>query len=340
MFARRVIQLLLAGALLAACGAPAQPDAADLEATIEARLQATLAAQPPTPTSAPPTNTPQPTQTPSPTPQATHTPEPTQTPSPTSTPEPTDTPVPPTPTLPIVTRNDMPSPTSGLQQATVVDVTDGDTIRVDIGGTIERVRFIGIDTPESVDPNSPVECFGVEASNHTRQLLSGATVYLESDPSQDSRDRYNRILRYVWLDDGTLVNLALIRDGYAFEYTYQTPYRYQAEFQQAQRDAEAEEVGLWSPATCNGQQIEVQPTATPVPPTAIPPPPRPTQPAPAPAAPASQCDPSYPTVCIPPRSLVGDLDCKDVAYSSFRVLPPDPHGFDGNDNDGLGCESN
>jgi len=231
----------------------------------------------------------------------------------------------------------MPPPPSGLQEATVARVVDGDTIEVSLNGVVEDVRLIGIDTPETVAPGSPVECFGPEASDQVMALLTGTTVYLEADASQDERDRYDRLLRYVWLPDGTLVNLQLVREGYAFEYTYDTPYRYQADFQRAQGDADTQDVGLWSPATCNGQTTLVQePPAEP--PAAVVPP---AQPAPAEPAPGGACDPAYPDVCIPPKSVAGDLNCPDIPqYARFTVLPPDPHGFDGNDNDGIGCENN
>jgi micrococcal nuclease len=239
------------------------------------------------------------------------------------------------PTAAVQARADMPPP-SGLQAATVARVVDGDTIEVSLNGAVEDVRLIGINTPETVDPSSPVECFGPEASNRAKELLTGATVYLEADASQDERDRYDRLLRYVWLPDGTLVNLQLVREGYAFEYTYTTPYHYQAEFQRAQGEADTQDVGLWSPATCNGQTTVVQEPVEEPPPAAVVPPPA----APAEPAPGGSCDPSYPGVCIPPKSVAGDLDCGDIAFGRFQVLPPDPHGFDGNDNDGLGCESN
>lgn len=90
----------------------------------------------------------------------------------------------------------------GLPQAAVDRVIDGDTVDVDLNGKIERIRLIGMNTPESVDPRRPVECFGKEASNRAKALLSGKTVYLETDDSQGTRDQYGRALRYIWLDNG------------------------------------------------------------------------------------------------------------------------------------------
>ncbi len=127
----------------------------------------------------------------------------------------------------------------------VTRVIDGDTIDVSIDGKIERLRLIGINTPETVDPRKPVECFGVEASNRAKELLNGKLVSLESDPSQGERDKYNRLLRYVFLEDGTNFNLRMIEEGYAYEYTYNTPYKYQAQFKRAQIEAKNAGAGLW-----------------------------------------------------------------------------------------------
>lgn len=132
----------------------------------------------------------------------------------------------------------------------VVDVIDGDTILVDDAGTGTTVRLLGIDTPETVDPDLPVQCFGPEASSRADQLLSGQHVWLETDPSQASVDAYGRMLAYVWLSDDQLVNLQLIEEGYAREYTYDQPYRYQDTFQAAEAQASADALGLWSPAAC------------------------------------------------------------------------------------------
>lgn len=147
-----------------------------------------------------------------------------------------------------------------LTEAVVTKVIDGDTIAVRIGTTAVTVRLIGIDTPEVVDPRKPVQCFGREASARMQSLVGGATIYLEADASQGDRDKYNRILRYVWLADGTHVNNRMVTDGYAFEYTYAIPYRYQTLFRDAQRAARSAQRGLWSPVTCNG--VVTTPVAT------------------------------------------------------------------------------
>lgn len=133
----------------------------------------------------------------------------------------------------------------------IVKVVDGDTIAVDINGKTETLRLIGINTPETVDPRKPVECFGVEASNKAKAVLTGMNVKLESDSSQGELDKYNRLLRYVFLEDGTNFNLLMIKEGYAYEYTYNLPYKYQAAFKQAQTDAQAANKGLWADSACN-----------------------------------------------------------------------------------------
>ncbi len=132
----------------------------------------------------------------------------------------------------------------------VVRVIDGDTIVVQIGDRDEKVRFIGIDTPETVDPRKPVQCFGKEASLKTKALLSIGQVRLVSDTSQGNRDKYGRLLRYLFLPDGTFVNKVLIEQGFAHEYTYRLPYQYQTEFKQAQNSAREKKLGLWADGVC------------------------------------------------------------------------------------------
>ncbi|MEK9176337.1 MAG: thermonuclease family protein, partial [Patescibacteria group bacterium] len=117
-----------------------------------------------------------------------------------------------------------------------------------------RLRLIGIDTPETVDPRKPVQCFGREASNKAKELLQGQFIFLESDETQGERDKYKRLLRYVFLPDGRNFNLLMISSGYAHEYTYDEPYKYQAEFKQAEIDARSGNKGLWSPETCSGNK--------------------------------------------------------------------------------------
>lgn len=140
----------------------------------------------------------------------------------------------------------------------VVHVVDGDTIDVLKDGQKVRVRLIGINAPESVDPRRPVQCFGREASAEMKRFVGGQSVALETDPSQDLHDKYGRLLAYVFLADpsnpsghaGSSVNLHMIEAGYAYEYTYDLPYRYQREFKRAQADVEQAGRGLWAAGAC------------------------------------------------------------------------------------------
>lgn len=133
----------------------------------------------------------------------------------------------------------------------VLKVVDGDTIDVEIDGQSQRLRLIGIDTPETVDPRKPIECFGNEASQKMHNLVENKKVALEEDPSQLTSDRYGRLLRYVYLEDGTFVNELMIRDGFAYEYTYDKPYSFQGLFKRAQQFAETNRLGLWAEGVCD-----------------------------------------------------------------------------------------
>lgn len=142
------------------------------------------------------------------------------------------------------------TPAAKVELFPVVSIVDGDTIKVDINGIVEIIRLIGIDTPEVVDPRKPVECFGVEASNKAKEILAGQSVRLEADPTQGDRDSYGRLLRYVFLSDGRNFNKLMIEQGYAHEYTYNLPYKYQTEFKQAENYARENKLGLWAPDAC------------------------------------------------------------------------------------------
>lgn len=132
----------------------------------------------------------------------------------------------------------------------VLRVVDGDTIDVNISGVKTRVRLIGINTPEVVDPRRPVECFGEEASRRAKEILSGETVVLVPDPSQGSWDKYGRSLFYIYLSDGTFFNDLMLKEGYAHEYTYHTPCLYQAQFKASEQDARTHHLGLWEEGRC------------------------------------------------------------------------------------------
>lgn len=121
---------------------------------------------------------------------------------------------------------------------------DGDTVAVDMNGHQEKVRLIGVDTPETHKPNTPVQCYGPAAAAYTKNTIGTNAVRLESDPLDTDRDRYGRLLRYVYLPDGTLINKQLITNGYGFYYPY-FPFSKKAEFAAAQTDAQAAKRGLW-----------------------------------------------------------------------------------------------
>lgn len=130
----------------------------------------------------------------------------------------------------------------GLYVVTKFD--DGDTINVDMNGTKETIRFIGVDTPETHDPRKTVQCFGYAASNFTKKLIGNNRVRLEADPLNTNRDRYGRLLRYVYLPDGTFVNATIIKEGYGFAYT-SFPMTKIDEFKEYQKEARRLNKGLW-----------------------------------------------------------------------------------------------
>jgi micrococcal nuclease len=142
------------------------------------------------------------------------------------------------------------APGSYEPNAVMLYVSDGDTINVSIDGDEERVRLIGIDTPETKRPDTPVECFGPEATAFTESLLpEGTALYLERDV--EGRDQYGRLLAYVYRsDDGLFVNMEVIDRGYARPLTFPPNVAHADEFVAAARAAEAGNVGLW--AGCSG----------------------------------------------------------------------------------------
>jgi micrococcal nuclease len=138
----------------------------------------------------------------------------------------------------------------------------------------------------------------IAASNFTERELDGKRVGLEFDVQRI--DPYGRTLAYVWLGD-ELFNETLVRQGFAFVTTYPPDVRYESRFTAAQRVVGSASLGIWGKC--------VHPKAG---------------------------DPAYPTACIPPPPP--DLDCSDIRFRRFTVLPPDPHNFDG-DHNGIGCET-
>lgn len=155
----------------------------------------------------------------------------------------------PTPTLEVA------DPVNQETGVLVTRVVDGDTIEISaIGGSSsgreggQKVRYVGIDTPETVDPRRAVGCFGKEASSKNKELVEGKMVILEKDIT--NVDKYNRLLRYVYLkqSDGTLlfVNDYLVREGYAKNYTYPPDVKFNTQFLEAEREAREQNKGLWN----------------------------------------------------------------------------------------------
>ena len=138
----------------------------------------------------------------------------------------------------------LPSVLAKEETATVLRVVDGDTIEVSVAGRVEKVRLIGVDTPETVDPRKPVEYFGKEASEFTRKLVEGKQVILRDELAGQDRDKYGRLLRYVYLEDGTFVNAEIIKQGYGHAYVAY-PFSHMEEFRGYERQAREKGLGLW-----------------------------------------------------------------------------------------------
>jgi micrococcal nuclease len=152
----------------------------------------------------------------------------------------------------------------GYEEATVRRVVDGDTIDVALTGRTDgpgagltqvghvyRIRLLGIDTPETVKPNTPVQCYGHEASAATAALLQGRRVRLVKDVEET--DQYDRLLRYVYIGD-EMANARLVANGYAYVLTYPPNVRHADLFVALARQAREADVGLWAPDACNGKR--------------------------------------------------------------------------------------
>lgn len=133
----------------------------------------------------------------------------------------------------------------GRVYATVSQVIDGDTVHVSIGGRKEEIRLIGVDTPETVHPTKPVQCFGPEASAHTKELLpKGSRVYLVRDV--ESRDRYGRLLAYLYrAEDNLFINNELVFNGWARPFPYPPNTTLETLFAASAHHAESQQLGLW-----------------------------------------------------------------------------------------------
>ncbi len=137
---------------------------------------------------------------------------------------------------------------SQMVQAEVVKHVDGDTVHVAIPNPsegiqpYEKIRMIGVDTPETVHPNKQVEYFGKEASNFTKNMILNRIIYLAFD--WNLRDKYNRLLAYIYLPDGSCHNADIIRDGYGHAYTW-FPFQFLEEFRALERYASENRRGSW-----------------------------------------------------------------------------------------------
>jgi micrococcal nuclease len=222
--------------------------------------------------------------------------------------------------------------------AKVTRIVDGDTLIARAGRRSERVRLIGIDTPEVG------ACYAIEATRMARAFAFNRRVVLRGDRTQSRRDRYNRLLAYVQLPNRHDLGHDLILAGRGRVYVYDKLFVKYPSYTSAEQLAKDAGRGLWSACaqqpttsttttTATSTSTSTSTTATTTtatttapPTTSVPPP--------------SNCSPSYPDVCIPPPPP--DLDCGDIPYRNFRVIynvpNPDPHRFDG-DHDGIGCET-
>lgn len=143
----------------------------------------------------------------------------------------------------------IPSPPQEGETVTIIRVTDGDTIEVRrADGTTARVRYIGVNTPETVDPRRPVQCYGREAAERNRELVTGRTALLERDISET--DGYGRLLRYVWVE-GRMVNALLVRDGFGHATSFPPDVKYLDVLRALDREARAERRGLWGSCVGN-----------------------------------------------------------------------------------------
>lgn len=136
----------------------------------------------------------------------------------------------------------------GQEFQRVKRVIDGDTIELESG---ERVRLLGVNTPETKHPTKTVEQFGKEAAAFTKRMLEGKQVRIELDPVASQKDKYSRTLAYVFLQDGTHLNAEIIRQGYGFATLGRPPLKHQEEFRQLETEARDQRRGLWAKGESN-----------------------------------------------------------------------------------------
>jgi len=218
------------------------------------------------------------------------------------------------------------SPIHAQNQQTfkVLKVVDGDTIVVDVRGKKETVRLLGIDTPETVDPRKPVQCFGKAASDKMKSFVTGKSVILVDDSTQGNRDKYKRLLRYVYLSDSkrTFINGEMVKQGYAFSYR-QYPTKLLNKFNTFEKYAQEHNVGLWSSCALNVKPTGMQKINNITLPTSAP----------------AQSSPVY--------SGGGDKDCADfTTHAQAQAYFTSKGGSASNnvdrldnDHDGIACEA-
>jgi micrococcal nuclease len=216
------------------------------------------------------------------------------------------------------------------EEGIVSRVVDGDTLEVTVGDKLMKIRVIGINTPETVDPRKSVECFGQQASAEAKKMLLNQKVYLEKDSTQGEKDKYDRYLRFVWLESNNVdYGKQMIVNGFAFEYTYGTPYKYQLEYKLAQQSAEADKKGLWADDAC---AVVATPKPTPSP-----------KPTSAPSSSVNNGNSSGKS-CSGPDLDCGDFSTHTQAQAFFDgcgfTATNDPMKLDGTGvGDGIACES-
>jgi micrococcal nuclease len=231
-------------------------------------------------------------------------------------------------------RREVAAPAWFTLRAKVTRIVDGDTLiaRVSVRRS-ERVRLIGIDTPEVG------RCYAAQATLTARKLALNRRVKLQGDRTQSRRDRFGRLLAYVLLPSGRDLGRELIRSGRGVVLVFSRPFAKLASYRAAEAAARSARLGLWSacvaPPTTSTTTTATTTTTTSSSTTTTTAPPTSTT-----TTTPPNCAPSYPDVCIPPPPP--DLDCGDIPYRNFRVIytvpDPDPHRFDG-DHDGVGCET-
>lgn len=208
--------------------------------------------------------------------------------------------------------------------ATVTDIVDGDTIDIRIHGKEETVRLLLVDTPETVHPSKPVQKFGPEASQFAKEKLLGENVQVEYDGPK--RDKYDRLLAYIWIDD-KMFNQMLLEQGLArYAYVYDPPYEHSQNYKKAESNAQRQEKGIWSIegyVTSDGFVDRGSQTSN------------------------KQDDQNNSNADFKFDPSGVDRDCSDFNtqaeaqkfYEAAGGPSKDPHRLDGNDQDGLVCES-